>query len=308
MFYKSLNDNLNIDFSVVTIGKFDGNHIGHQKLFDIAMDVKEPGMSAVILTFSREIAEVSKSGKEFIFTSLEKAEYDYPKGIDYVVECSFKDIKGLSPEDFAKEILVGKLGTKKVVVGEDFRFGKERSGDTAVLKKLGEKLGFEVYAVKKVEYNGREVSSTYIKEEIRKGNMQAVADMMGEPFFVTGVVSEGKRLGNKIGFPTINFNAEAGKILPPDGVYAVKVKFDKEDVVRDGITNIGLRPTVSDSGLRTIETNIFDFDEDVYGKSARVDFYKYIRPEKKFDSIEDLKAEIERNKKTVREYFKLCTE
>lgn len=303
MFYKTLNDNPDIEASVVTIGKFDGNHIGHQKLFNIAQSLKETGMSAVILTFNQEISKVSNFGKEFIFTSFEKETYEYPSGIDYVVECDFEDIKGLSPEEFAEKILHEKLHAKKVVVGTDFRFGKERKGNVKSLKELGNKLGFEVFAIEKVEYNGREVSSTYIKEEIKKGNMKAAADMMGEPFFVTGVVEEGKKLGNTIGFPTINFSVPKDKILPPDGVYAAKIKFDNENIKRYGITNVGIRPTVSQNGIRTIETNIFDFDKNVYGQRARVEFYDYIRPEKKFDSIEELRAEIDRNKQTVKKIF-----
>lgn len=303
MFYKSLNDNLDIEACVATIGKFDGNHIGHQKLFNIAADLKEPGMSAVVLTFSQEISEVSKSGKEFIFTSFEKETYEYPKGIDGVIECRFADIKNLSPREFAKNILSEKLHTKKIVVGEDFRFGKGRGGDSRSLKELGYEFGFEVNVVRKVEYNGREVSSTYIKEEIKKGSMKAATDMMGEAFFVTGIVEEGKKIGSTIGFPTINFSVPEDKVLPPDGVYAVKIKLEGEKEKRYGITNIGIRPTVSTNGIRTIETNIFDFDKNVYGQRVRVEFYDYIRPEKKFDSLEDLKAEIERNKQTAKEFF-----
>ena len=305
MEYITDKEKLKIDNSIVTLGKFDGNHIGHQLLFDKAAEIKnsqpEKGYTTVILTFDvQPMNVVCGAHLRTIQTSLEKRQLHDQPNIDYLVEWPFtKETMSMSPEEFVKNILVDKFGVKAVVCGMDFCFGIHRSGNVDTLKELGEKYGFAVYAFEKVKYKGQEVSSTRIREAIAAGNIEDANIMLGHPFSIISTVMHGKHMGSKMGFPTINFEASEDKILPPNGVYATKTIVDGEELL--SITNVGNRPTFDDGNMRTVETNILDFDKDIYGQTAEVRFFKFIRPEKKFSSWEELKAEIDRNKEEVRE-------
>ncbi len=306
-------ENLKLKNSIVTLGKFDGNHMGHQLLFETAVKLKQAGDCTVIFTFDVSPAKVvgkASNASRTIITQEERHFQQYKDGIDYVVEFPFnKQTMAMGPEDFVKEILVDKLDVKIIVVGEDFCFGKNRSGNVGTLKELGKKYGFTVNALKKVTYQPKdcdqpqEISSTLIKEEILKGHMKDVNIMLGAPFTMVGEILRGKKLGRTIGFPTINFDAPDEKILPPNGVYATRTKVQGK--IYDSITNVGNRPTFDDGEFRNVETHIFDFNEDVYGEIAEVMFYKFIRPERKFHSPEDLMEEIKRNKEEVQNFFKV---
>lgn len=308
---------LKIDNSIVTLGKFDGNHIGHRMLFDTVIKNKKAGDNAVVFTFSIPPAVIidDKVNDDYrtIKTREEKQNDYFPEGIDYIVEFPFNDeTRGMSPEFFVKDILVDKLNVKLIVVGEDFRFGKDRAGNVDTLKKLGEIYGFDVIAVEKVRYKLRdtgeyeEVSSSLIKEELQKGNIEEANAMLGAAFTMTSTVIHGKSLGRKIGFPTINFLAPDDKILPPNGVYATKTIVDGQTF--KSITNIGSRPTFDDGQQRTVETNIFDFNRDIYSRNVSVQFYKWIRPEKQFSSADELSKEISKNIEEVKEFFNNCDE
>ncbi|MCQ2529809.1 MAG: bifunctional riboflavin kinase/FAD synthetase [Lachnospiraceae bacterium] len=305
-------ENLKLKNSIVTLGKFDGNHMGHQLLFETAISLKQSDYCTVIFTFDVSPAKVvgkASNASRTILTHEERHFQQYKDGIDYVVEFPFnKQTMAMSPEDFVKEILVDKLDVKVIVVGEDFCFGKNRSGNVGTLKELGKQYGFTVNAMKKVTYQPQdcdhpvEISSTLIKEEILKGHLEDVNKMLGAPFTMVGEILQGKKLGRTIGFPTINFDAPDEKILPPNGVYATRTKIKGK--LYDSITNVGNRPTFDDGEFRNVETNIFDFDEDAYGDRAEVMFYKFIRPERKFDSADDLMKEIKRNKEEAVNFFK----
>ena len=302
-------DSLKLKNTIVTLGKFDGNHLGHTLLFDTAIRLKMPGMKTVIFTFDIHPAAVIRDDVlRTIQTQGEKEQYHYPDGIDYVVEFPFnKETMSMEPETFIRDILVDKLDVKVIVVGRDFCFGKNRSGNVQTLLSLGEKYGFTVNALEKLKFKPSdksefvEISSTLIKEEILNGNMEDVWKMLGRPFCITGEVLHGKHLGSQIGFPTINMMVPDDKILPPDGVYATKTRIEGEEYL--SITNVGRRPTFEDGDFRTIETNLFDFDGDLYGKTAAVDFYRFIRPEKKFADVSELTQEIAANKLAVLAYF-----
>lgn len=306
-------ENVKLNNAIITIGKFDGNHIGHQLLFDTVRALKQEGDCTVVFTFNIPPVVVTESGSadtiRTIQTHNERFFGEAFTGIDYIVEFPFnKHTMTMEPEVFVKEILVEKLGVKSIVVGEDFCFGKDRKGNVDVLKQLGNQFGFTVHALKKVAFQPEdfekpvEVSSTLIKEEILRGNMEDVRKMLGRPFSMTGEILHGKHVGSTIGFPTINFAAPADKILPPNGVYATRSMIEGQTF--NSITNVGKRPTFDDGEFRTVETNIFDFNKDVYGKIARVDFYRFIRPERRFSSPEELMEEIDRNVQEVRAYFK----
>ncbi|MBR3245640.1 MAG: bifunctional riboflavin kinase/FAD synthetase [Parasporobacterium sp.] len=307
-------DNIQIKNSIVTLGKFDGNHIGHQRLFETAVSLKKPENTVIIFTFNVPPATVLKGDEQdavrTILTHDERQLESYPEGVDLVIEFPFNEkTRSMSPEEFVEEILIRKLDVKKIVVGKDFCFGKNRSGNVETLKRLGIEKGFDVYPVEKVRCSLKdcdglqEVSSSLIKKEILKGNLEDVSKMLGRPFSMTSEVVHGKHLGRKLGFPTINFLVPEDKIMPPNGVYAVRVHLDGKDL--PAICNVGVRPTFDDGTARTVETNIFDFNQDLYGRTLRIDFYQFIRPEKKFDSPEELSAEVARNIDQVREFFNL---
>lgn len=327
-YYKDLNS-LKLNNTIVTLGKFDGNHKGHRLLFNTAVKLKTGSEKVVVFTFDinpRSIINdnalrtiTSHDEKAVLYRSDNKsaglygcdgaAESVYPEGVDIVVEFPFnKETMSMEPHDFVKNILIDKLGAKAIVVGKDFRFGKNRKGSVETLKEFGSKYGFTVYAMDKLTFQPsdydepQEISSSLIKEEILKGNMEDVNAMLGEPFCITGEVLHGKHLGNTIGFPTINQAVPQDKILPPDGVYATKTLVNGKYYM--SITNVGKRPSFQDGEHRNVETNIFDFDADVYGACLRVNFYKFIRSERVFGSIEELKKEIEKNKQQVLEYFR----
>lgn len=305
-------ENLKLDNTIVTLGKFDGNHIGHQLLFDTVIKLKKPGLHTAIFTFNLPPAMVLGKDDEVksLITHDERYYHKYSDEIDYIIEFPFnKQTMSMAPEQFVKDILVDRLDVKIIVVGEDFCFGKDRAGNVGTLKELGQKYGFEVIALKKVVFTPsgykepQEVSSTLIKDEILKGNIEDANEMLGEPFTIVQEILHGKQVGREIGFPTINFDAPDNKILPPNGVYATKTIIDGKKYF--SITNVGNRPTFDDGLARTVETNIFDFDSDVYGKIAEVEFYKFIRPERKFNSPEELMEEIKRNVEEVKRFFEI---
>ncbi len=302
-------DSEQFNSSIVTLGKFDGNHIGHQLLFNTAINLKieNPDYKVVIFTFDIPVAKVVSAQNVQTLLSHEERPYQkYADGIDFIVEFPFNEnTRNMSPQDFVLNVLVNKLDTKAIIVGEDFCFGKDRKGDVKLLKELGEKFNFKVFALEKVKYKPSgykeevEVSSTLIKEELFKGNLEDVSAMLGTEFSILSKVAHGKHLGKTLGFPTINFIVPDEKVLPPNGVYATKTIVDGKEYL--SITNVGNRPTFDDGDKRTVETNIFDFDLDIYGKTCEVKFYKFIRPEKKFANSDELKEEIKRNIKRVEE-------
>ena len=300
-------ENIKLKNTIITLGKFDGNHIGHRSLFDMAKKIKSESstpLSTVVFTFDKNPKTLMGSEEtESLYTSAERLRLEETEGLDFVYIWPFtKESMAMEPEDFVREVLWEDLGVKHIVVGEDFRFGKDRKGDVSLLKSLEGKFSFQVHALSKVTYKGSPVSSTRIKEEILKGNLEDANYMLGSPFSIEGKVVSGNHVGKGLGFPTINFDVPEGKIIPPAGVYATRTYIGNSSYI--GMTNIGTRPTFKDGRGKTIETNIFDFDRDVYGKKARVEFYKYIRPERAFSDPEELEKELEKNRQEIKAYFK----
>ena len=201
--------------------------------------------------------------------------------------------KKKTPEKFVKDILVGKLGVKKIIVGNDFKFGRNRSGDISSLIKMGREFGFSVIALEKEQYKYKDISSTIIKKEIENGNIEDANQMLDQPFMVTGEVVYGEQLGGTIGFPTVNILVCSEKLLPLDGVYQTKVIF--EDKTYKGITNVGFKPTVSNKKKRSVETHILNFSGNLYGETLTIQFEKFVRKEKKFSSVDELKKQIKKD-------------
>ncbi len=292
LYYKKI-DSIEIkENTVVTAGKFDGIHRGHQILFDKARDIaKEIDAKTCVFTFTRSPqAKLSHKKSVSIFDNIERKNIIEEFNMDILVECPFTDtIRNMEPEEFVRDLLIEKLNCKAIVVGTDFCFGKDRRGNPDFLLKTGPQFGIRVEVIDKLLDEGREISSTYVREELEKGNMPKVNELLGFPFSAEGEIVHGAHNGHLLGFPTANIIPDAHKLLPPAGVYSTNITVGGKTY--KSITNIGVRPTF-DGSFVSIETNIPGFHGDIYGKRAKVEFYEFTRPEKKFGSLEELKAQI----------------
>lgn len=302
-----IKDNKDFQFnnSAVTLGKFDGIHLGHQYLLNQIISYKEQGYKAVMFTFDIHPYNLL-SNKEFtqIYTEEEKLARLSRTGLDAIISYPFtEETMKQEPEDFIKKILVDKLDAKVIVVGEDFRFGHKRRGDVALLEQYADSYGYKVIACEKRKWHNRIISSTTIRAELAEGNMEEVNAMLGQPYMIRGEVLHGRRIGRTLGMPTTNITPDSSKLLPPCGVYPSKTII--KDRVYYGVTNIGHNPTVGITPSKRVETFIFDFDEDLYGQVIEVELMTYIRPELKFDTLEELKLKMEEDIEFARAYFKL---
>ncbi|MCI8516452.1 MAG: bifunctional riboflavin kinase/FAD synthetase [Hungatella sp.] len=284
--------------TVVTIGKFDGRHKGHQKLLSRMMDFKSTcGYRTAVFTFNTTPAvAISGTVHQVITTNQERRDNMARMGIDYLVEYPFtSDVVRLPAEEFLREILIGKMNARAIVVGTDCGFGYKRSGDARLLQELAPVYGYDLEVVVKEKDDQRDISSTYIKEELHKGNMEKANKLLGQPYAIHGTVVHGSHVGGPVlGFPTVNVIPPREKYLPPFGVYVSRVLAEGRTL--GGITNIGRKPTAADDGPVGVETYLFDFNGDLYGKNIEIQLLHYKRPEKKFDSLEQLKEQLERDK------------
>lgn len=284
--------------TVVTIGKFDGRHKGHQKLLGRMLELKrQKGYRAAVFTFdTAPVARLSGTDQKVITTNQERRNNMAKMGIDYLVEYPFtRDVVHLSAEAFVREILIGKMNARAMVVGTDCGFGYQRSGNAQVLKELSSRYGYELEVIVKERDETRDISSTYIKEELAGGRMEKANKLLGEPYAIHGTVVHGNHVGGPVlGFPTVNIIPPEEKFLPPFGVYVSRVV--TEDGIFGGITNIGRKPTVERDCAVGVETYIFGLDKDLYGKDIEVQLLNFERPEQKFDSLEQLKEQLKRDK------------
>ncbi|OOB80363.1 MAG: riboflavin biosynthesis protein RibF [Epulopiscium sp. Nuni2H_MBin003] len=289
--------------SVIVIGNFDGVHIGHQKLFEVAKQIKERLQIIALSFYPHPSWILSNAPKEIITPTTTKITLMQNLGIDIFVDYPFNlDIANMSAQEFFDEILVKNLGAKKIVVGTDYHFGKKRQANVDDLQKLCDSNDIELHVVKKVLVDDREVSSTSIREFLSKGNIEKVNELLGYNYIISGKVVKGRQIGRQIGFPTANVFAKEGVIYPPNGVYATKIKVYNEEFL--AITNIGYNPTLKGE-IKTIETNIFEFNRDIYDEEVDIFFYKYIRSEKKFENIQKLTAQILSDTQKVKNLFTL---
>lgn len=289
---KSIWDVENLDESVVTIGKFDGLHNGHKVLIKKAVQCsKKKRIKSVVFTFENHPANYFRHHSvKNIIRNKDKMEKLKNLGIDIVVNIPFdENMTKISADDFAKKILKEKLGAKKVIVGHDFTFARNKEGNAKLLKLLGAKYDFKVEVVNPVKINNIRVSSTYIRNLITEGSVNKVKEYLGRNYQLEGEVIKSKQLGRTIGFPTANMKIESEMLIPKCGIYATKVYLDSKTYF--GATNIGYNPTVNGENL-SVETNILNFNEDIYGKTIKVEFLERIRDEKKFNSLEELKSQL----------------
>lgn len=284
--------------TVVAVGKFDGEHRGHQKIIATMLTVaREQELKTAIFTFGTPpAAVVSGQRRPQILTNEERRERLHQAGIDYIVEYPFDaEIAAMDGEYFVREILLGAMRMRAIVGGEDLRFGKAGAVNAAKLKSLGERLHFSVYIIQKETEAGEEISSSLIREALAAGDMAKANTLLGMPYTAEGVVQHGNGIGNRIlGFPTINLLLPAGKLLPRRGVYQT------ETVLPDGrtfrsITNVGTNPSVEQDHLShrlRLESFLLDFSGNLYDTRVRLRFLRFIRPEKKFASLTALKQQI----------------
>lgn len=291
--------------SVVVIGNFDGVHLGHQAVLRQARALAdERSLRCVVLTFDPHPAEVLGRGAPPRLTTLaERVELLRAHGAtDVAVEPFTPDLAARSPEAFARELLVTRLGARAVVVGRTFRFGHKRAGDFASLRELGGALGFEAIAAEVAGDEDGPFSSTRVRDSVAAGDVERAARILGRPHALSGVVEHGDARGRTIGFPTANLG-HVGEMLPAHGVYAVRAGARAHAASRPthgGVMNLGVRPTVDGSSLR-IEVHLFDFDGDLYGETMRVELIAKIREERRFSGIDELRAQIERDAKAARD-------
>ncbi len=280
--------------SAVSLGKFDGLHRGHQKLIRHVLDEKERGLQAVIFTFEKNPTRMlSGLSAQNIMTNEERRALLEEAGIDRLLECPFvPELSHMEPERFVEEILVRQLRTAFVAVGKDFRFGYQRHGDAALLERMGAQCGFRVEVIEKELSHGRDISSSYVREALHEGNIPLANELLGYRYFVSGKVLHGRQIGRTLGLPTTNLVPPPDKLLPPNGVYLTRTWIENGEESYYGITNIGYKPTVGAEDQKGVETFLFDYDGDLYGKELKVEFLEYERPEQKFRSLEELKARI----------------
>lgn len=289
--------------SVVVLGNFDGVHRGHQRLLQVAMQQgKMKQLKMIVFSFYPHPSWViGNHPKPLIMSRRDKKQIVKSLGMDTLIEYPFtKAFASISPETFFEEILIGQLKAKVLVVGENYYFGRNKAGNPEYLKELGIKHGVEVCVVPAVKYEEQMISSTTIRNLIIEGNIELANEMLGHPYMIVGNVMAGKQLGRTIGFPTINLIADPDRIYPPNGVYATKVTVYNKEYL--GMTNIGYNPTVNGT-KKMIETHIFDFDEEIYGETVEIRFYHAIRKEQKFQNIEALQQQIEKDSHTVKRMF-----
>lgn len=278
--------------TAVAIGKFDGIHIGHQRLISEILQKKQEGYQACIFTFDPP-PHVFFSGKSMseLTTKEEKRRIFQQLGIDVLIEFPLnKATADMLPEVFVKKVLSEQMQAGLVAAGTDLSFGRGGTGDSSLLCSMQEECGFEVKLIEKICIDGREVSSTYVREAVADGNMELATELLGEPYTIFGEIVHGKKLGRTIGMPTINQLPPQGKLLPPYGVYFSEVEI--EGKLYKGITNIGCKPTVNDEKQAGVETFLYNFNQDVYGDMATVKLFSFKRPEMKFSGIEELKAQM----------------
>jgi len=306
--YHNINDFKPVKNAVVTIGTFDGVHVGHRKIIAQIKELAQAsGGETVILTFfphPRMILHPEDESIKLITTIKEKAELMEQLGVDHLIITPFsRDFSNQTAEDYIRDVLVNKIGTRKIVIGYDHHFGKDRKGGLADLLKFSTIYGYEVVEIPEQDINDVAVSSTRIREALAEGNFELANACLGYPFFLTGKVMRGDRIGTQIGFPTANIAIEEKyKLIPGDGIFAVKVLVRAE--THTGMAYIGSRPTVNGS-TRNIEVNLFDFDEDIYGQTIRMEFHHFVRGDMKLNGLDELKARIALDKVEILRYFGL---
>lgn len=291
--------------TIVTLGTFDGVHLGHQKIINrLLNNTLQKDTESVVLTFSQHPRVVlhAESNIKLLNTNKEKISLLEKKGIDNLIIHPFdSQFSEMSGEEFVKSVLVEKLNIQKIIIGYDHRFGKNRSCDIHDLIQFGKKYHFDVEQISAEEIDEISISSTKIRNAILEGNIRLANQYLGYPYIFTGKVVKGKQLGRTIGFPTANIIVEnTQKIIPKNGVYIVRGSW--KGATHEGMMNIGTKPTVDGKNL-SVEVHFFDVNQDLYDADITIAVYDFIRDEVKFNSIDELKSQLQKDKITSLDYF-----
>ncbi len=294
-------EKLHMENTAVALGKFDGVHRGHRDIMERLIKEKNKGYISLIFTFSRNPKTAGKNiSEEKIFTENEQMLVYEKTGIDIIIVYPIDSgILNMSAEAFVKNILVDRLGVRKIICGGDFRFGKDRLGDTSTLKSCGERYGFDTEIVDMVSENGKIISSTVIRRLIKEGKLEEAEKMLGHRFSIAGRVVYGNQIGRILDTPTANIIPEKEKIIPPYGVYVSLCNIDGK--YYRGVTNIGYRPTINEKEKQLgVETYFLDYIGNLYGRIIEIELVKHTRPEMKFDSTDALKRQLVKDKEICR--------
>ncbi|WP_236636917.1 bifunctional riboflavin kinase/FAD synthetase [Sinomicrobium soli] len=303
---KTLADNSGTGFSVVTIGTFDGVHVGHRKILERLIEsARANNLKSTLLTFFPHPRMVLQQDADIklINTLDEKIAILEKSGLEQLIIYPFtREFSRLTAIEFVRDIIVDKLRARKVIIGYDHRFGRNRTATIKDLREYGETYEFDVEEIGVEEVDAVSVSSTKIRRALEEGDMETANQYLGYDFMLTGEVVKGKGLGKQMRYPTANLHiAETYKLIPAKGVYVVKSEID--DRVVYGMMNIGFNPTVN-GDRQSIEIHFFDFDRDIYGKKIRIDMLKRLRDEVRFDSVESLTLQLHKDKENALEYLR----
>ncbi|MBO5055213.1 MAG: bifunctional riboflavin kinase/FAD synthetase [Lachnospiraceae bacterium] len=288
--------------NAIAIGKFDGIHKGHTELLKHILKQKENGMKAVVFTFNPPASVYfGKSGEKELTPLLEKRRYFQNLGIDVLVEFPLNRHTAATPaKEFIERILAGQMNAAYIVAGTDLSFGDRGMGNKDLLQEFAAKFNYQVQIIDKITCDGREISSSYVREEVEKGNMEKAAKLLGRNYTVTGVVETGKKLGRRLGMPTLNLYPPEDKLLPPNGVYYSYVSCKGKRY--NSITNIGQKPTVNDMPVVSVESYLYGYAGDMYGEEIVTELIHFRRPEMKFRNMEELKCQMEADVEAGRKY------
>ncbi len=309
--YNNLTDLPVLENAVITIGSFDGVHRGHQKILDrIKQLAKDIDGKSVVITFHphpRIVLRPEDSGIRLITSIDEKVSLLENYGIDVVVVVPFnKDFLNQTPDEYIQNFLIKKFNPKYIVIGYDHKFGKDRAGDIEFLKRYQLSAGFKVVQIEKQEIEHITISSSKIRNALDQGEIKIANQLQGHPFSISGTVIRGEGIGNTLGFPTANVEPPSKyKLIPKEGIYAIKVHYFEK--VYNGVLYIGTRPTLESFKNRTIEAHIFDFNKDIYGDKLKIEFVEYIRGDMKYEGLEALTVQMEKDAKKAREILSMPT-
>lgn len=288
--------------SVVTVGTFDGIHLGHKKIISDLLEIKNrKNLRSVVVTFDPHPQLILKNKHhaiKLLSTTEEKLEEFKKLGVDMVYILNFtKEFAGISAEDFFRNYLIEKIGLTDIVLGYDHNFGKNREGNFESLKGYGDRYGFGVHKVDEFKINGDRVNSTTIRNFLAEGNVGKASFLLGNSYYFSGKVVSGDRRGSTIGFPTANIEPlSEHKLIPKNGVYFVEAEV--KGMKFHGMMNIGNRPTIAENKGIFIEVNLFDFSDDIYGETVKIEFIEFLRDERKFSSLEELTSQLKKDKET----------
>ena len=297
--YHSIEDFVKLDTAVVTSGMFDGCHVGHKQILNRVKEIAEKHKGeTVVITFwphPRLVLYPDDNSLKVLNTFEEKADLLKEQGIQHLLRLSFtKEFSQLSSQQFITDVLVNKIGTRKLVIGYDHRFGKNREGSFEQLKLNGPAYGFDVEEIPKQEIDNMAVSSSKIREALLKGNVETATHLLGKPYSLSGRVIKGDQIGRTLGFPTANIDIDSHyKLIPGEGIYAVTV--EHENKTYGGMLYIGTRPVVQGTKL-VIEVNIFDFNKEIYGETIQVNLIATIRKDMPFRDLDAMKMQLELDK------------